>query len=211
MPDWESKLWKDSDLWNIWKVIGVAWVEESRVKSRWKWGRRGRQLPGPDMKGPEQQVKACGLILSRSWLIFVNRLWKKKLEQGERPGVGNFIYKQPKSSANLRTQSKLKTNCSVAERFQWWWLESKMIAEMCFGDLESRPCYLWLCFPWCMRRISMNTNGAILSACRRKGGLQIPIHADPPTKKHFGAPAYYKGNAQLLQWGGKVLRLLSCL
>lgn len=38
------------------------------------------------MKGPEQQVKAYRLILSRNWLIFVNKLWKKKLEPGRETG-----------------------------------------------------------------------------------------------------------------------------
>ena len=60
-------------------------------------------------------MKLYGLILSRNWLVFCSEAVEEKLEQGtdwksEASFIGNRSY------ANLRTQSKLKTNCSVAER-----------------------------------------------------------------------------------------------
>lgn len=65
-------------------------------------------------------MKVLGLMPCRNWLVFwISGCVEEKLEQGERPEVGSFIYKQPKGSANLGAQSKLKTNRSMAERL-WW-------------------------------------------------------------------------------------------
>lgn len=68
----------------------------------------------------EHRLKAFGLKECRNWLVFwLMGCVEEKLEEGEKTEVGSFICKQPEGSANLGTQSKLKTNCSLAERLQW--------------------------------------------------------------------------------------------